>query len=105
MAKASKDRTGLFMNKPEFIINSATGRKLLQFCNQGLSVDQARKEIETCTTIEGLKHLYQKYIGLKGLIHPLIINRKAELEAITSQVVSRKEIINPLQTKEHGTNS
>ena len=105
MAKASKDRTGLFMNKPEVIINSATGRKLLQFCNQGLSVDQARKEIETCTTIEGLKHLYQKYIGLKGLIHPLIINRKAELEAITSQVVSRKEIINPLQTKEHGTNS
>ena len=105
MAKASKDRTGLFMNKPEFIINSATGRKLLQFCNQGLSVDQARKEIETCTTIEGLKHLYQKYIGLKELIHPLIINRKAELEAITSQVVSNKEIINPLQTKEHGTNS
>ena len=49
--------------------------------------------------------MYQKYIGLKGLIHPLIINRKAELEAITSQVVSRKEIINPLQTKEHGTNS
>ncbi|WP_300021761.1 AAA family ATPase [uncultured Maribacter sp.] len=105
MAKASKDRTGLFMNKPEFIINSSTGRKLMQWCNQGLSVDQARKEIEVCTTLEGLRHLYQKYIGLKELIHPIIINRKADLEAITSQVVSNKEIINPLKTKEHGANS
>ncbi|WP_027078860.1 AAA family ATPase [Maribacter antarcticus] len=105
LAKASKDRTELFSGKPEFVINASTGRKLMQWCNQGLSVDQARKEIEVCTTIEGLRHLYQKYIGLKELTHPIIINRKAELEAIHSQVVSKKEIINPLKTKEHGTNN
>jgi hypothetical protein len=105
LAKASKDRTELFSGKPEFVINASTGRKLMQWCNQGLSVDQARKEIDVCTTIEGLRHLYQKYVGLKELIHPIIINRKAELEAINSQVVSNKEIINPLKTKEHGTNN
>ena len=33
LAKASKDRTGLFMNKPEFVINTATGRKLREFAN------------------------------------------------------------------------
>ena len=33
LAKASKDRTGLFMNKPEFVINTATGRKLKDFAN------------------------------------------------------------------------
>lgn len=33
LAKASKDRTGLFMNKPEFVINAATGRKLRDFAN------------------------------------------------------------------------
>ncbi|WP_419213440.1 AAA family ATPase [Maribacter sp. X9] len=33
LVKASKDRTGLFMNKPEFVINMATGRKLKDFAN------------------------------------------------------------------------
>jgi len=31
-ATSSKDRTGLFMDKPEFVINTATGRKILQWC-------------------------------------------------------------------------
>lgn len=105
MVKASKDRSGLFMNKSEFVINSSTGRKLIQWCNQGLSVEQASKEIESCTTIEGLRHLYQKYIGLKEQVHPLILERKAVLESITSQVVPNKQIINPLKTKEHGTSN
>lgn len=33
LAKASKDRTGLFMNKPEFIITSETGKMILRWCN------------------------------------------------------------------------
>ncbi|TMU54804.1 AAA family ATPase [Flagellimonas algicola] len=33
--KATKDRTGLFQNKPEFIINSATGRKLKYWMDTG----------------------------------------------------------------------
>lgn len=105
MVKASKDRTGLFMNKPEFVINSSTGRKLMQWCNMGLSVEQARKEIEVCTTLEGLRHLYQKYIGLKEQVYPIILQRKSELESIANQVVLNKEIINPLKTKKHGANS
>lgn len=35
MATASKDRTGLFMGKPEFIITEETGRKLLDWCMSG----------------------------------------------------------------------
>ncbi|MDR6406122.1 MULTISPECIES: AAA family ATPase [Chryseobacterium] len=35
LAKASKDRTGLFMNKPEFLITSDTGRMILEWCNAG----------------------------------------------------------------------
>ena len=34
-ATASKDRTGLFMDKPEFKITSDTGRELLSWCNSG----------------------------------------------------------------------
>lgn len=42
LAKASKDRTGLFMNKPEFIITSDTGKMILEWCNSGSNsnVDQ-----------------------------------------------------------------
>ena len=36
LALASKDRTGLFMNKPEFIITSATGKILKKWCNDGV---------------------------------------------------------------------
>lgn len=37
LAKASKDRTGLFMNKPEFIITSDTGKLILNWCNSGIA--------------------------------------------------------------------
>ncbi|WP_246008765.1 AAA family ATPase [Chryseobacterium lactis] len=35
LAKASKDRTGLFMNKPEFVITSDIGKMILKWCNSG----------------------------------------------------------------------
>lgn len=40
MVKASKDRTGLFMNKPEFIITPETGVQLMKWANEG--VDEAK---------------------------------------------------------------
>ena len=53
--KASKDRTGLFIDQPEFIINTSTGKKILDWCNQGVSLDDVKKEINTTTTLEGLR--------------------------------------------------
>lgn len=35
LVKASKDRTGLFMDKPEFLIGEDTGKKILQWCLTG----------------------------------------------------------------------
>lgn len=40
MVKASKDRTGLFMNKPEFVITPDTGVQLMKWANEG--VDEAK---------------------------------------------------------------
>ena len=34
-AKSSKDRTGLFMDQPEFVPSEATGRMILDWCNSG----------------------------------------------------------------------
>jgi hypothetical protein len=35
LVKASKDRTGLFMDKAEFVINEETGKTILQWCQSG----------------------------------------------------------------------
>ncbi|SEW49594.1 signal recognition particle subunit FFH/SRP54 (srp54) [Chryseobacterium wanjuense] len=80
LAKASKDRTGLFMNKPEFLITSQTGKMILDWCNTGeitkLQVTSSTSEqsylgsneinnlinkIESCNTIAELLALYKQY--------------------------------------------
>jgi hypothetical protein len=35
LAKASKDRTGLFMDKPEFVVTEKTGQLIKEWCEQG----------------------------------------------------------------------
>lgn len=94
IAKASKDRTGLFMDKPEFIINAATGKKLIQWCNMGISIEAIKKEIARCLTVEGLRHVYNKYKFFQKEIHPLILKRKSELDSVNGQLVDNNEITN-----------
>ncbi|HLW30239.1 MAG TPA: AAA family ATPase [Brumimicrobium sp.] len=101
LARASKDRTGLFMDKPEFIINKGTGKKLIQWCNEGISVESAVKEINDCTTIEGLREIYKKHPSLQKEIYPIIIKKKDEIEA-NSQVISKENIVEPQNIKSNG---
>ncbi|SDS18199.1 signal recognition particle subunit FFH/SRP54 (srp54) [Polaribacter sp. KT25b] len=105
MAKATKDRTGLFMDKPEILITKGVGRMLIDWCNQGVSIADAKKEIAECTTVKGLRHLYQKYLPLKKELHDTILNRKQEIESVKSMVVERKEIIHNNKISENGTRS
>lgn len=53
-ATASKDRTGLFMDKPEFIINSETGKKLIDWCNSGEVVKTFEQQLNDSATLEEL---------------------------------------------------
>jgi len=95
LVSASKDRTGLFMNKPEFVVNSATGKRLINWCNQGLSIDKIFEEIESCESIEGLRIIYANYPNQQSQIHQKILNRKSDLDNLNSQIISHDEIINP----------
>ncbi|WP_308991623.1 AAA family ATPase [Mariniflexile litorale] len=103
LVSASKDRTGLFMNKPEFIINAATGRKLMQWCNNGKDLEQARNEINSCETIEGLKHIYAKYPNYQTLIKADVMDRKALIEAVDYNIVPNSEIIEHNKSNDNGT--
>ena len=105
MAKATKDRTGLFMDKPEILITKGVGRMLIDWCNQGVSIADAKNEIAECTTVEGLRHLYQKYLPLKKELNDTILNRKQEIESVKSMVVERKEIIHNNKISENGPRS
>ena len=44
-AKASKDRTNLFMDKPEFVITPNTGKAILNWCNEGKAENENMKVI------------------------------------------------------------
>lgn len=68
LARASKDRTGLFMNKPEFIINSHTGKKILDWCNSGTNLEDAREKIKATKTVEELRVLYTQYSNWRELL-------------------------------------
>jgi hypothetical protein len=104
LCKVSKDRTNLFSGKPEFIINGDVGKKLKSWCNQGASLEMIQQEIKATTTLEGLRHLYQKYNSLKQQITPLIMDRKVEIES-TSQIIVNKHIINPKTIQNNGIDS
>jgi len=105
LVKASKDRTGLFMDKPEFVINSATGKKLIQWCNQGVSLEKISTEIDLCQTEEDLKKLYEKFPSFKNQTYPLILYRKSQLENSKQQLISEDQIVEPKTFSENGSSN
>lgn len=68
-ATASKDRTGLFMDQPGFVITPETGHKLMEWCNSGeialTPLETASKEMSEVQTIEELKNVWTKYKSLQ----------------------------------------
>lgn len=60
-ATASKDRTGLFMDKPECKLSADTGRRILAWCQQGEACsisDEFTAKINSCSSIADLNRLY-----------------------------------------------
>lgn len=105
LVRASKDRTGLFMDKPEFVISSNTGKKLIEWCNKGVSIDKIKEEILKCETIEALKALYAKYPSFQKMTHPLILERKEQLDGLSGHLITNEEVIEPNKILEDGNSS
>lgn len=65
-AIALKDRTGLFMDKPQFVPSEETGAMLLEWCDNGISeLELAINEMESVSTIDQLKTVWSKYKSLQ----------------------------------------
>ena len=60
-AIASKDRTGLFMGKPEFVPTEETGKMIIEWCESGLDtkdeINQAIAKLANCATKDELSLL------------------------------------------------
>jgi len=87
LVRASKDRTGLFMNKPEFIITSAIGKMILDWCNSGTNLQDARNKIKECDNLDDLKILYNNYAQWRELLE---YNFKQQKDEIISKEYSVK---------------
>jgi hypothetical protein len=60
-ATASKDRTGLFMDQPEFTITEETGEKLLKWANTGVDeIQQGIAALNAAQTQDDVKAAYNK---------------------------------------------
>lgn len=99
LASASKDRTGLFSGKPEFVINSNTGKKLINWCTQGKSIEKIKGEINSCDSLEGLKQIYNEHPTLSTELFPIVMSRKEMLENATAQLIENNQIIQNLNNQ------
>ncbi len=90
-AVSSKDRTGLFMDKPEFKITSETGQKILNWCNSGnpvqsetVSEQRVVEQIQECNTVQELLKLYREYPQFQGILKPSFEEKKSILLQLTN---------------------
>jgi hypothetical protein len=116
MTRASKDRTHLFVDKPEFIITIETGKKILTWCNEGSNSDgngpqddqhqdtmSLQKEISSCQTIPELISLYKmQRPQLQKELLTDFTKKRQELQLASQQTTHISTHLKPFN---NGTNS
>jgi hypothetical protein len=92
-ATASKDRTGMFMDKPQWVITEATGQRIMQWCRAGVGISELIPIINQAKTVEELREIFKNNPLHQKDIEALCRNRKAELEnPIADNVVEPKKL-------------
>lgn len=85
LVRASKDRTSLFANSPEFVITPETGKKILEWCENGIDeLKQAVDEMSKVTTEDERLAVWKKYTAYqyKGSD---FYNKAVEMAKITNK--------------------
>jgi hypothetical protein len=94
-ATSSKDRTGMFVDQPEFLISQETGQKILKWCMEGESASQNRGEfslieefergisfidaIQSCKNMDELIKLFNANPELQAMYKDEFISQKNSL--------------------------
>lgn len=87
-ATASKDRTGLFIDKPAFVPSEETGKLIRQWCESGVDIEaeladgiQRIKACQTVTELSAVKAMLPAYV----VSHPDWVSVAREAHARISQ--------------------
>ncbi len=83
---ASKDRTGLFVDKPPFVIDNATGEQILAWCNSGEKEPSFKEQITASKTMKELMLLYKDNPGKQKQFKDAFTSRRRELEHTNSAI-------------------
>lgn len=83
-ATTSKDRTGLFSNPMPFLISEHTGQRIKTWCLGEDLLKNIEDQITNASTVQELRNLLIKYPTLRDKIEPLCLNKKKELENVSS---------------------
>lgn len=81
-ATSSKDRTLLFEGKPQFIINTQTGKKILNWCNSTMTKEELKVKVIECNTLKELTELYQNNLDLAKTIEKNFIDKRDLLQKL-----------------------
>jgi len=110
LVKTSKDRTGLFDNKPEFVITEETGKMLIDWANSGVdekkyileSINSANNREEAMSIWNNNKHFHNDEDVISSLkqdkfkkekaTNP-VENRSFTLEIATAEVLKKTSLI------------
>jgi hypothetical protein len=87
-ATASKDRTMLFEGKPQFLINTHTGKKILEWCSSTITKDELKHKIAESNNIQELTDLYHKHPDLSKTMEQSFVAKKNLLTELTSNITS-----------------
>ena len=97
MARASKDRTNLFAGKPDFVITPETGKKLLDWCNSGISLkDEVNQYIQGCNNMNELINVFNQYPSMQEELKKEFSAKKLALE------LNNKVLANPQNFSQNG---
>lgn len=84
----SKDRTNLFMGKPDFMITPTTGEIIKDWCNDGVNVEMIRGKIKQAKSIEELTTLYHQYPEWYQQLTSDFMNKKTELQETKNKSIN-----------------
>ena len=84
----SKDRTNLFINKPDFMITPTTGQIINDWCNDGVTVEMIRGKINQAKSIEELTSIYHQYPEWYQQLTSDFMNKNSELQEIKTKSIN-----------------
>ncbi len=78
-AVSTKDRTGLFAEKPPFVITTSTGQLISSWCELSTELDAVKIQVAEAPSMEDLRHLYETYPQYRELLKDEFLIRKSQL--------------------------